>query len=130
MGLLLQAYTQSKTLAEQEVLGYNGELEVVSLACGLVGGDTLLSYMTPSVGTLISPLTSHESYYISLKFIEELLGKIPLVHIDDVCEAHIFCMEKSFIGGRFLCASDYVSVAEIARCLKKYYPDQINEAEE
>lgn len=121
---------QSKTLAEQEVLRCTGELEIVSLACGLVGGDTLLSYMTPSVGTLISPLTSHESYYISLKFIEELLGKVPLVHIDDVCDAHIFCIEKSSIGGRFLCASDYVSVAEIAICLKKYCSDQINITEE
>ncbi|KAI7988671.1 hypothetical protein LOK49_LG13G01040 [Camellia lanceoleosa] len=49
------AYVKSKTLAEKEVLSYNeienGKLEVVSLACALVGGDILLSYL-PATSTL------------------------------------------------------------------------------
>ncbi|KAK1360511.1 NAD(P)-binding domain containing protein [Heracleum sosnowskyi] len=98
-----QAYTISKTLAEKEILSYNtiesgsdNGLEVVSLVCGLVGGDTLLSYIPGSMGVILSPLVrdSLNSYYESLQHLQELLGCVPLVHIEDVCEAHVFCMEK------------------------------------
>lgn len=30
-----------------------------------------------------------------------------LIHIDDACEAHIFCMEKPSMVGRFLYANGY-----------------------
>ncbi|XVF22406.1 hypothetical protein REPUB_Repub12eG0169700 [Reevesia pubescens] len=124
----LKAYTESKTLAEKELLNYesnarDGGLEVVTLACGVVGGDTVLSYTPGSVASLISMLTNHSSPYRAWRFTEELLGKIPIVHINDVCEAHIFCMENPSISGRFLCASSYVSSAEIANFYQLYYPE-------
>ncbi|XVF33194.1 hypothetical protein REPUB_Repub17cG0147600 [Reevesia pubescens] len=121
-------YVVSKTLAEKELLSYesnekDGGLEVVTLACGLVGGDTILSYTPGSVSTLISQLTNDTSCFQFLRFMEEMLGKIPIVHIDDVCEAHILCMENPSITGRFLCASFYVSAAELANCYQLYYPE-------
>ncbi|XP_022759581.1 dihydroflavonol 4-reductase-like [Durio zibethinus] len=124
----LKDYTESKTVAEKELLSYgtnarDGGLEVVSLACGIVGGDTVLSYTPTSVATLISQLTNQTWCYQALRFVEETVGKLPIVHIDDVCEAHIFCMENPPISGRFLCASSYVSAAEIARCYQLYYPE-------
>lgn len=131
----LMAYTHSKTLSEKEVLRHNGkgdlELEVVSIACGLVGGDTLLPTISASLsrGVLISQVTNNEGWYQTLRFLEELLGKVPIVHIEDVCEAHILCMEKPSITGRFLCASAYLSSAEIASHWKRCYP-YINIAEE
>eukprot|EP00262_Sarcandra_glabra_P019878 TRINITY_DN771_c0_g1_i2.p1 TRINITY_DN771_c0_g1~~TRINITY_DN771_c0_g1_i2.p1 ORF type:complete len:339 (-),score=48.59 TRINITY_DN771_c0_g1_i2:137-1153(-) len=113
-----QAYICSKTLAEKEVLSYcekeKGNIEVVSLACGLVGGDTLLPYVPGSLGTLISQLTCKIANYKQLKLLQELSGSVPLVHIDDVCEAHVFCMETPSITGRFLCASTYPTTVEIA----------------
>ncbi|KAL6322198.1 hypothetical protein AAG906_005145 [Vitis piasezkii] len=90
-----------------------GGLEVVSLAYGLVGGETLLPYTPESVDLFISQLTDHENRYQALKFLEELLGKVPIIHIDNVCEAHIFCIEKPSINGRFLCASLCISSAKI-----------------
>ncbi|KAG5563419.1 hypothetical protein RHGRI_005990 [Rhododendron griersonianum] len=84
------AYTNSKTLAEKQVLSYNetedGKLEVVSLACGMVGGDnTLLNSQLPlSVAVLLSQITGNLPFFKNLKFLQELLGSIPLVHIDDV----------------------------------------------
>eukprot|EP00262_Sarcandra_glabra_P019879 TRINITY_DN771_c0_g1_i3.p1 TRINITY_DN771_c0_g1~~TRINITY_DN771_c0_g1_i3.p1 ORF type:complete len:186 (-),score=29.48 TRINITY_DN771_c0_g1_i3:137-694(-) len=112
------AYICSKTLAEKEVLSYcekeKGNIEVVSLACGLVGGDTLLPYVPGSLGTLISQLTCKIANYKQLKLLQELSGSVPLVHIDDVCEAHVFCMETPSITGRFLCASTYPTTVEIA----------------
>ncbi|KAK2995523.1 hypothetical protein RJ640_003951 [Escallonia rubra] len=123
----LKGYTESKTLAEKEILSTNndndGELEVVTLPCGLVGGDTYLSYTPTSVSVILSQITESANEYQSLKFLEELLGKVPLVHIEDVCEAHIFCMNERSITGRFLCASSYVSSAEIANHYHKNYPE-------
>ncbi|MQL20522.1 hypothetical protein EI008_26475, partial [Escherichia coli] len=71
---LHKSYTDSKTLAERELLSYaNGEndhvLEVVSLACGLVGGDTLLSYMPGSIAVLISQIKDNETTYQALTYI-------------------------------------------------------------
>lgn len=122
------AYIRSKTLAEKEVLSYNeignGELEVVSLACALVGGDTLLSYFSPtsSVAVIISHLTGNLSYYGGSRFLQELLGSIPLVHIDDVCEAHVFCMEKHSLRGRFVCSATDPTIKEMANYYQQNYP--------
>ncbi|KAF8379668.1 hypothetical protein HHK36_029112 [Tetracentron sinense] len=92
-------YTKSKTLLEKEFLSHrdrqNGELEVVTLACGLVGGHTLLSYTPTSVAMFISQFMNDPLSYQPLRFLEELSGKVPIIHIDDVCEAHLFCTEES-----------------------------------
>lgn len=102
----------------------NGDLElVVSITCGLVGGDTLLPTLAESVGVLTSQVTNNKARYQVLRFLEELLGKVPIVHIKDVCEAHILCMEKPSITGRFLCATAHLSSAEIASHWKKYHPE-------
>ncbi|EOX95754.1 NAD(P)-binding Rossmann-fold superfamily protein, putative [Theobroma cacao] len=119
---LLVGYTCSKTLSEKELLRYNGELEVVSLVCGLVGGKTLLSSMPESMGVLISQAAKNKRRYRTLRFLEELLGRVPILHIEDVCNAHIFCLEKPSIKGRFLCASAYLSSADIASHSRKLYP--------
>ncbi|MBA0757928.1 hypothetical protein Gotri_020971 [Gossypium trilobum] len=118
----------SKTLAENEVLGYgssekDGGMKVVTLACGIVGGDTVLSYTPGSVAAFISQVTHNAHSYRSVKYAEELLGKLPIVHINDVCEAHIFCMEKPSISGRFLIASAFVSAAQLAGCYQLHYPE-------
>ncbi|KAL3649506.1 hypothetical protein CASFOL_005909 [Castilleja foliolosa] len=108
-------YTHSKTLAEKEVLSYNGQgIEVVSLACGLVGGDTIQSFMSGSMGVLISQATKDGFGYKSLRILEDLLAKVPIAHIRDVTEAHIFAMENTHINGRLLCASHFLSSSEIA----------------
>lgn len=119
-----QAYRESKTLSEKEILCINGgKLEVVTLACGLVVGRNSLFAFTPvTVKFLISQLTNDAISYNALKYLEELIGKIPIVHIDDVCEAHIFSMENSSINGRFLCVNSYVSSYEIASYFVKNHP--------
>lgn len=119
-------YVISKTESEKAALkfGEGGDLEVVTLACGLVGGQTILSYTyLSSVMVMISPLTDIEFNYKALKDIEDLCGKVPIIHLEDACEAHIFCIENDSIKGRFLCASDYVSAAEIAECLQQTHPE-------
>ncbi|KAL8098367.1 hypothetical protein AgCh_031214 [Apium graveolens] len=128
----LRAYTISKTLAEKEILSYNTiesnsvtGLQVVSLACALVGGDTVLSYVPASMGVILSPLLgdSLSSYYQSLQHLQELLGCVPLVHIEDVCEAHVFCMEKPSLKGRFICSNADPTVQEITEYFKNNCPN-------
>ncbi|KAD3069085.1 hypothetical protein R6Q59_016929 [Mikania micrantha] len=127
---LLKDYTSSKTESEKELLRIGeekaNELEVVTLACGLVGGGGCMSYPATSVLLLISQIVNIDTSYQCLRYLEELLGKVPVVHIDDVCRAHIFCAETPSVSGRFLCASDYVTSAEIAKYYQETYP-QLNE---
>ncbi|KAJ8562661.1 hypothetical protein K7X08_031113 [Anisodus acutangulus] len=118
-------YVESKTTCEKEILNF-GKLhgfEVVILGCGLVGGTTVLSYISGSMANMVSLITGDEIYYKQIKFLEETIGKVPIVHIEDVCEAHIFSMENSSMEGRFLCASSFVSIAEIASYYQEKYPE-------
>ncbi|KAI3917533.1 hypothetical protein MKW98_021295 [Papaver atlanticum] len=119
----LEAYVESKTSSEKEMLMFgdkdmNGrvEIEVVTLACGLVGGDTILSYLPDSTSLLVSHPTvipHHALKFRSLKFLEAVTGKVPIVHIEDVVEAHLFCMDQHSMNGRYLCANGYVTTTEI-----------------
>lgn len=116
----------SKTLAEKEALSYNdnpdGKLEVVTLPCGLVGGDTLLSFVPLSVEVMFSQLICKLPTFKGLQLMEELLGSIPILHIEDICDAHIFCMEKPSMRGRFLCAAANPTIREMATYFRRNYP--------
>ncbi|KAJ9539308.1 hypothetical protein OSB04_032041 [Centaurea solstitialis] len=122
----VEEYTIAKTKAEQEILKIGeenaSELEVITLGCGLVGGEGHLPYMTDSVMILISQAINNATLYQILRYLEELLGKIPIVHIEDVCRAHIFCAETPLINGRFLCSSSYITSAEMAKYYQENYP--------
>ncbi|KAI4964313.1 hypothetical protein ZWY2020_006694 [Hordeum vulgare] len=117
----LDAYVSSKTISEEELLKYNDDFskrrafDVVVLLCGVVGGDTILPYISDSIHVMLSPLTGVEVYHNSLKFLQALLGFVPLVHVDDVCEAHVFCMEKlsDVAAGRYLCATAHTNMQDI-----------------
>ncbi|KAI7751065.1 hypothetical protein M8C21_001158 [Ambrosia artemisiifolia] len=126
---MLKDYTNSKTKSEQEILKFGedkaNDLELVTLCCGLVGGGGCLPHPIVTVLILVSQITNNAANYQCLRYLEELLGKIPIVHIEDVCQAHIFCAETPSINGRFLCASSYVTSAEIAKYYQKTYP-QLN----
>lgn len=96
---------------------------MVSLVLGLVGGDTPLNHIPGSVAVVTSQLQDNEALYQSLKFLEDICGKIPIVHVDDVCEALIFCAEDPSINGRFLVANSCVSLSEIANYYFQNYPE-------
>ncbi|XWS48822.1 hypothetical protein CRYUN_Cryun13aG0109400 [Craigia yunnanensis] len=122
----MQTYTVSKTLAEKEALSYNdnpdGKLEVVTLPCGLVGGETLLSFVPLSMEVMFSQLIGKLPTFKGLELMEALLGSIPILHIEDVCDAHIFCMERPSMRGRFICAAANPTIREIATYFRENYP--------
>ncbi|GMI95549.1 hypothetical protein like AT4G27250 [Hibiscus trionum] len=123
----MRAYIISKTLAEKEALRFNQNpgdgkpLEVVTLACGLVGGDTLLPYVPLSVEVMFSQLIGKRQTFEGLEFMEEVMGSVPILHIEDVCDAHIFCMEKPSMRGRFLCAAANPTIREMAMYFRQNY---------
>ncbi|KAJ4953258.1 hypothetical protein NE237_030090 [Protea cynaroides] len=120
-------YVYSKTMSEKEVLKYthreNNKVEVVSLCCGLVGGDTILSYIPASLSCLMSQPLNGPISYQNLESLQGILGKVPVIHINDVCEAHVFCMEQSSLQGRFFCASDFLTTKEIADYFCRHHPE-------
>ncbi|KAI4999120.1 hypothetical protein ZWY2020_059873 [Hordeum vulgare] len=127
----LDAYVASKSLSEKELLRHNeseggGAFEVVTLVCGLVGGDTLhpvLSSKLSSVTMVVAALTGNEIHHNALCFMQALLGSVPLVHIEDACEAHLFCMDQPSMAGRFLCAAGYPIMQDYEARFAAKYPE-------
>ncbi|KAG8079840.1 hypothetical protein GUJ93_ZPchr0007g4637 [Zizania palustris] len=123
------AYVSSKTLSEKELLRRNDEseekttFEVVTLVCAIVGGDTLQPYIWSTMPVILAPLTGDEACHNTLKFLQALMGSLPLAHIEDVCEAHIFCMERPSIAGRFLCAAGYPNMQDLVDRFAAKFPE-------
>ncbi|KAL6657640.1 hypothetical protein ACP70R_005420 [Stipagrostis hirtigluma subsp. patula] len=124
----LDGYVSSKTLSEKELLKYNDSpsraFEVVTLLCGLVGGDTLLPSVPDSMSVLLSPLTGTEPLHGCLKWMQALVGALPVVHVDDACEAHVFCMEQPPpLAGRFLCAAGHPNMKDVVGRYESKHPE-------
>lgn len=129
-------YIESKVLSEKELLSYNdGEnpaFEVVTLPLGLVGGNTVLGYLPETMESVVAPVTKQEPCFMLPRILQRLLGSVPLVHVDDVCAALIFCMEQPALSGRFLCAAAYPTIHDILDHYGSKYPhlDLLRETDE
>ncbi|KAE8650234.1 putative anthocyanidin reductase [Cucumis sativus] len=123
----LQEYLESKTRTEKELLKFgeseeSERLEVVSLVCGLVVGESPHPSSILSTMVTFSQFIDESELFKYFRFLEELEGKVTLIHINDVCDAHIFCMEQSSIDGRFLCASSFLSSSDIVNYYRLHHP--------
>lgn len=47
---------------------------------------------------------------------------MPLAHVQDACDAHVFLMDAPGADGRYLCAGGSYSMAQIERILSSHYP--------
>ncbi|CAL4939476.1 unnamed protein product [Urochloa decumbens] len=124
----MDAYVWSKSLSEKELLGYNESpepraFEVVSLACGVTGGDTIHPQLWGTIPILVSPLTGDAANHTFLLFLQALLGSVPVAHVEDVCEAHAFCMDQPSMAGRFLCAAGYPNLRDILDHFAAKFPE-------
>ncbi|KAG8075113.1 hypothetical protein GUJ93_ZPchr0006g41994 [Zizania palustris] len=129
-------YILSKLLSEKELLGYSaGEdspaFEVVTVPCAVVAGGILQGHPTGALNFVVSPVTRDERYFVALRRLQRLMGSVPLVHVDDVCDALIFCMERPSMSGRFLCSAVYPTLADIVDHFAGKYPhlDLLKETE-
>jgi nucleoside-diphosphate-sugar epimerase len=126
LNIVLQKYVLSKMMSEKELLGYNdGEgraFEVVTLPCGLVAGDTVLGRAPETLENAVSPVSRNEPSFAFLRLLQRLVGSVPLVHADDVCDALVFCMDQPSLAGRFLCSAAYPTIHDIVEHFAAKYP--------
>ncbi|GAB2291794.1 hypothetical protein Dimus_026047 [Dionaea muscipula] len=111
-------YFVSKTLAEQAAWKYAEEnnIDFISIIPTLVVGPFIMPSFPPSLITALSPITRNESHYSIIK-------QGQFVHLDDLCNAHIFLFEDAKAHGRYICSSHPATIFEVAKMLNKLYPE-------
>lgn len=121
----MQAYPVAKTLAEQAALQHRKEnpgLDVVTISPVLVGGPAITPNVPFSVEVTLALLTGHQQNIQLLKALQMTCGAIRLVHVEDVCSAHVFLMENPSAHGRYICCPIITAMPQLADYLYKRYP--------
>ncbi|KAJ3695291.1 hypothetical protein LUZ60_000668 [Juncus effusus] len=111
-------YFVSKTLAEQAAWKYAEEngIDLISIIPTLVVGPFISAGMPPSMITALALITGTESHY-------RILKQIQFVHLDDLCESHLFLFEKPEAKGRYICSSHDTNIYQLAKMLKSRFPE-------
>nr|USU43665.1 bifunctional dihydroflavonol/flavanone 4-reductase [Ailanthus altissimus] len=111
-------YFVSKTLAEQAAWKFAEEnnIDFISIIPSLVVGPFIMPSMPPSLITALSPITGKEAHY-------HIIKQGQFVHLDDLCNAHIFLFEHPEAKGRYLCSSHPATILEVAKMLREKYPE-------
>ncbi|XP_061348552.1 putative anthocyanidin reductase [Gastrolobium bilobum] len=116
-------YALSKLLTEEAAFNFakkNG-IDLVSIITSTVAGPFFTANVPSSVKVLLSPLTGGTEYFKILSALNARMGSISLVHIEDICSAHIFLMEHAKAEGRYLCSSQSCTFSNMATLLSKQY---------
>nr|AAC25960.1 dihydroflavonol 4-reductase [Fragaria x ananassa] len=110
-------YFVSKTLAEQAAWKFAKEnnIDFITIIPTLVIGPFLAPSMPPSLISGLSPLTGNEAHYGIIK-------QCQYVHLDDLCQSHIFLYEHAKAEGRYICSSHDATIHDIAKLLNEKYP--------
>ncbi|XP_042490905.1 dihydroflavonol 4-reductase-like isoform X1 [Macadamia integrifolia] len=111
-------YFMSKTLSEKIALEFAEEnsLDLITIIPTLVVGQFLTPWMPPSMITAFALITGNEAHYSILK-------QVKFVHLDDLCNAHIFLLEHPEAKGRYICSSHNTNIIELAKMLRKRFPE-------
>lgn len=111
-------YFVSKTLAEKAAWDFakENDIDLITVIPTLVVGPFIMPSMPPSLITALAPITGTESHY-------SILEQVQLVHLDDLCLAHIFVYQNPEAEGRYICSSDDTTIIELAKMLKERYPE-------
>ncbi|KAL4201716.1 hypothetical protein AMTRI_Chr02g260000 [Amborella trichopoda] len=119
------AYVLSKTIAEETAFVYaedNNSIELVSCIPVTVGGPFLTASIPASIRVLLSLITGDPELFPILEALHSSLGSISLVHIEDICNAHIFLMEQPKAAGRYICSAGSCIMSQIADFFSQEYP--------
>ncbi|XP_019253238.1 PREDICTED: dihydroflavonol 4-reductase-like isoform X2 [Nicotiana attenuata] len=113
-----EMYFASKILAEKAAWEATKakNIEFISIIPTLVVGPFITPTFPPSLITALSLITGNEAHYSIIK-----QGKY--VHLDDLCEAHIFLYEHPNAQGRFLCSSDHAIIYDVAKMVREKWPE-------
>ncbi|XP_020102662.1 dihydroflavonol 4-reductase isoform X7 [Ananas comosus] len=117
-------YVLSKLLTEEKAFEFAEAkgIELVSIVPPTVAGPFLTPSVPASVRVLLSPITGDPVLYPVLVSVNSRLGSVPLAHIEDICDAHIFLMENADAKGRYLCSPGSYSIPQLADLMSLEYP--------
>ncbi|XP_065880493.1 bifunctional dihydroflavonol 4-reductase/flavanone 4-reductase-like isoform X2 [Euphorbia lathyris] len=113
-----EMYFVSKTLAEKAAFKFSEEnnIDFISIIPTLVVGPFIMPSMPPSLITALSVITGNESHY-------HILKQGHYVHLDDLCNAHIYLYQNKKAKGRYICSSHDATIHNLARLLRQTYPE-------
>ncbi|XP_076897835.1 dihydroflavonol 4-reductase [Bidens hawaiensis] len=111
-------YFVSKTLAEKAAWKATEEnnIDFISIIPTLVVGPFITPSFPPSLITALSLINGMESHYSIIK-------QGQYVHLDDLCECHIFLYENPEAKGRYICSSHDSTIHQLARMINKKWPE-------
>ncbi|CAL5405694.1 unnamed protein product [Camellia sinensis] len=119
-------YVLSKLLTEEAAFKFANEssIDLVSVITTTVAGPFLTSTVPTSVQVLLSPITGSGDSKFSriLSAVNSRMGSIALVHIEDICSAHIFLMEHDGAEGRYICSAHSSVISQLVDHLAKEHP--------
>ncbi|THU62072.1 hypothetical protein C4D60_Mb01t01310 [Musa balbisiana] len=110
-------YFVSKSLAEKAACEFAREngIDLISIIPTLVVGPFITTTMPPSMITALSLITGNEAHYSILK-------QVQLVHLDDLCDTHVFLYEHPDANGRYICSSHDATIYDLAKMFRARYP--------
>nr|APX42765.1 DFR [Solanum melongena] len=111
-------YFVSKILAEKAAReeAKKNNIDFISIIPPLVVGPFITPTFPPSLITALSVITGNEAHYCIIK-------QGQYVHLDDLCEAHIFLYEHPKAEGRFICSSHHAIIYDVAKMVRQKWPD-------
>ncbi|KAF5948764.1 hypothetical protein HYC85_014721 [Camellia sinensis] len=117
-------YVLSKLLTEEAAFQFANEnsIDLVSVITTTVAGPFLTSTVPTSVQVLLSPITGDSKFSRILSAVHSRMGSIALVHIEDICSAHIFLMEHDRAEGRYICSAHSSVISQLVDRLAKEHP--------
>ncbi|KAJ4726164.1 Dihydroflavonol 4-reductase [Melia azedarach] len=117
-------YVLSKLLTEEAAFKFANEnkIDFVSVITTTVAGPFLTASVPSSIRVLLSPITGDSKLFSILSAVRNRMGSIALVHIEDICNAHIFLMENGRAEGRYICCVNSYLMSELIDHLNREYP--------
>nr|ATP60541.1 dihydroflavonol 4-reductase 2 [Gentiana lutea var. aurantiaca] len=110
-------YFVSKILAEKAAweAAKANNISFISIIPTLVVGPFITPTFPPSLITALSLITGNEAHYGIIK-------QGQFVHLDDLCEAHIFLYEHPEAEGRYICSSHDTTINDLAKMIRDKWP--------
>ncbi|KAG2677986.1 hypothetical protein I3760_12G121800 [Carya illinoinensis] len=117
-------YVLTKRLTEEAAFKFAKEnhIDLVSVITSTVAGPSLTLDVPSSIRVLLSPITGEPETFGILSAVNARMGSIALVHIEDICSAHIFLMEHATAEGRYICCAQNCQMSKLVQHLAEEYP--------
>ncbi|KAL4313122.1 hypothetical protein GQ457_01G005520 [Hibiscus cannabinus] len=117
-------YVLSKLLTEEIAFKFANEncIDLVSVITTTVAGPFLTTTVPSSIQMLLSPVTGDPKYFSLLSAVNARMGSVALVHIEDICRAHVFLMEQARAEGKYICCVGSFPTTELINLLAQENP--------